>query len=136
MNDGTERPISFVSRTLSQAERNYAHIEKEGSAIIFGVRRFHSYLFGRHFTICSDHQLLRLPYLFGENKAVPTLASAHIQNWALILSSYSYTVSYKLGSQIPHADALSRLPQDVPTPSTVEAQAEEVFFLQNTKVQW
>ena len=87
-NDGTEHPISFVSRTLSQAERNYALIEKEGLAIIFGVRRFHSYLFGRHFTICSDHQLLR--YLFGENKAVPTLASACIQCWALILSSYSY----------------------------------------------
>ena len=126
MNDGTEHPISFVSRTLSQAERNYAHIEKEGLAIIFGVRRFHSYLFGRHFTIRSDHQPLR--YLFGENKAVPTLASARIQRWALILSSYSYTVSYKPGSQIPQADALSRLPLDVPMSSTVKAQEEEVFL--------
>ena len=126
MNDGTENPISLVSRTLSQAERNYAHIEKHRLARIFGVQRFHSYLFGRHFTICSNHQPLR--YLFGENKAVPTLASACIQRWALILSSYSYTMSYKLGSQIPHANALSRLPQDVPTPSTVKTQEEEVFL--------
>ena len=87
MNDGTEHPISFVSRTLSQAERNYAHIEKDGLAVIFGVQHFHSYLFQRYFTIGSDHQLLR--YLFGENKAVLTLASARIQRWALILSSYS-----------------------------------------------
>ena len=59
---------------------------------------------------------------------MPTLASARIQCWALILSSYSYTVSYKPGSQIPHPNALSRLPQDVPTPSTVKAQEEEVFL--------
>ena len=37
-------------------------------------------------------------------------------------------MSYKLGSRIPHVDALSRLPQDVPTPFTVKAQAEEVFL--------
>ena len=37
-------------------------------------------------------------------------------------------MSYKPGSRISHADALSRLPQDVPMPSTVEAQEEEVFL--------
>ena len=37
-------------------------------------------------------------------------------------------MSYKPGSQIPHADALSRLPLDVPTPSTVKAQEEEIFL--------
>ena len=59
---------------------------------------------------------------------MPTLASARIQRWALILSSYSYTVLHKPGSQIPHADALSRLPQEEVTPSTIKVQKEEVFL--------
>ena len=56
--DGTEKPIGFVSRTLSPAERNYSQLEKEGLAYMFGIERFHSYLFGRHFYLCTDHKPL------------------------------------------------------------------------------
>ena len=46
-----EKPITFASRSLSPAEKKYAHIDKEGLAIIFGVKKFHDYLFGRKFEI-------------------------------------------------------------------------------------
>ena len=41
MEDGSDRPIAYASRTLSTDEKKYCHLEKEGLAIVFGVKRFH-----------------------------------------------------------------------------------------------
>ena len=83
MANGTEQPIGYVSRTLSKTEQNYLQIEKEGLACVFGVKRFHSYLYGHHFTLITDHKPLLS--LFGERRAIPPQASARIQRWALTL---------------------------------------------------
>ena len=119
MKDGSEQPIAFASRTLSVAEKNYAQLDKEALAIVFGVKRFHQYLYGQKFSILSDHKPLQ--YLLGETKGIPTMASARLQRWALTLSAYDYTIGYKPGDQHANADALSRLPlpdhpKDVPLP--------------------
>ena len=53
MLNGDERPIAFASKTLTPAERNYCHLEKEALAIIFGVKKIHKYCFG-HFFYHSD----------------------------------------------------------------------------------
>ena len=108
MDDNTEQPIAFASRTLSPAERKYTQLDKEALAIVFGVKRFHQYLFGRKFTILSDHKPLQ--YLLGETRGIPAMASARIQRWALTLSAYNYVINYKPGVDHANADGLSRLP--------------------------
>ena len=54
--DGTEQPISYASRSLSlsPSEQNYSQLEKEGLSCVFGVKKFHSYLFGRSFELVTD----------------------------------------------------------------------------------
>ena len=56
--DGSEHPVAYASRTLSAAEKNYAQIEKEALALMYGIRKLHSYLFGHKFTLIADHKPL------------------------------------------------------------------------------
>ena len=58
MPNGEERPVAYASRSLSQAEQNYAQIEWEALAIVFAVQRFHQYVYGREFTLVTDHRPL------------------------------------------------------------------------------
>ena len=102
MEDGQERPIAYTSRTLNAAEKRYSQLDKEALAIVSGVKKFHNYIYGRHFTIQSDHR--PLSYLFNEQKGIPQLASARIQRWALMLSAYHYSIRYK---PLTNADPLS-----------------------------
>jgi len=84
--DGTERPIAYASRTFTASERNYAQLEKEAYSLVYGVPKFHQYLYERKFTLCTDHKPLTT--ILGPKKGIPTLAAARLQRWALILSAY------------------------------------------------
>ena len=132
--DGGDRPISCASRTLSPAEKKYSQLEKEALAVVWGVKKFHSYLYGRRFLINNDHKPLET--LLGESKSLPTLASGRVQRWALTLSAYDYIFKYKPGPQLCNADALSRLPFGE-APNSVPVPTETVClmnFLDSTPV--
>ena len=134
MDDGSLRPIAFASRTLAPPERKYAQIEREGLAIIFGLKYFHKYLHGRSFTIKTDHKPLL--GLLGQDKQTSHMASARIQRWSLALGSYDYRLEYIPGTQITNADALSRLPSPK-QPNKVPDPQESILsveFCDNTPI--
>jgi len=91
-------------------------LEKEGLAVTFGAKKFHNFIYGRHFNIDFDHQ--PLSYLFNQAKAISPTASARIQRWGLTLSAYQYTIHHKTGRYLSNADALSHLPRPVTTSSS------------------
>ena len=53
--------------------RRTTQIDKEALALIYGVRKFHNYLYGRKFTLVTDHK--PLTSILGPKKGVPSVAA-------------------------------------------------------------
>lgn len=96
------RPISYASRSLTQTERNYSITEKEMLAAIWAMEHFKYYLYGREFTLKTDHKALEAFNTKGY------LESARIQRWMDRIQVFNFKVQYQKGETIEHVDALSR----------------------------
>ena len=129
MPDGSERPVAYASRTLNAAECNYSQLEKEGLSCIFGIKRFHDYLFGRHFELVTDHKPLL--GLLKEDRATPPHASSRIKCWSLFLSTYEYSLVFRNTTAHANADALSRLPLPE-EPASTAMEPELVLLTEST----
>uniref|UniRef100_A0A5S6QAX4 RNA-directed DNA polymerase n=1 Tax=Trichuris muris TaxID=70415 RepID=A0A5S6QAX4_TRIMR len=124
--NGKEVTIAFASRTLTRSERNYAQIDREALALIWGVRKFHHFLYGRQFTLVTDHKPLL--GLFSPSKSTPDIISPKMLRWSTILNAYSYKMVHKPGTQIGNADALSRLSCNASHEEKPEPR--EIFFIE------
>ncbi|XP_037563432.1 uncharacterized protein K02A2.6-like [Dermacentor silvarum] len=138
--DGQERPVSFASRRLLVAEQRYSQLDKEGLALMFGVERFHQYLWGREFQAITDQYLWGREFeaitdhkpllgLLGPDKAVPVQASPRVVCWALRLAAYNYRLVYRPGKDLGPANALSRLP--LPELPAAAPEPAELFMLEH-----
>jgi hypothetical protein len=106
--DGREHPIAFASRATTQLEATMGAYEGELTAVLFGVRTFHYYLYGRTFTLVTDHEALR--YLQQHNGRNTRLG----RTAALLSTEYTFVVLHKAGRLSAHVDALSRGPMPAP----------------------
>ncbi|KAM9306615.1 LOW QUALITY PROTEIN: uncharacterized protein KZ484_000031 [Pholidichthys leucotaenia] len=102
--DGTERPVAFALRSLAAAERKYAVGEREVLACVWACKRWHIYLYGRHFTLRTNHQAL--------TTQLETSGSGHrplrIHRWSERLTAYNLTTRYIPGKDNIVAALLSQ----------------------------
>ena len=99
---GSDLPVAFASRSFNKAERNYSTIEKELAAVVWGVKHFRPYLYGRRFKIVSDHRPLKWIVSVKD-------PGSRLMRWRIQLEEYDYEIVYKPGVQNANADALSRI---------------------------
>ena len=95
-------PICYASRTLNEHETNYSTIEKELLAVVWGTKYFRPYLYGRKFTIKSDHK----PLQWLHNLKEP---NSKLQRWKVKLEEFNFDMEYLSGRENKVADALSRI---------------------------
>ena len=80
------------------------------------------YLYGRRFTLFTDHQpLLKI---LAPDSATPVLAAARLQRWSLLLSSCTYNIKFRNSKDIVKVDTLSRLP----LPYSVDSSSTDMLF--------
>ncbi|XP_014665236.1 PREDICTED: uncharacterized protein K02A2.6-like [Priapulus caudatus] len=103
--DDKLKPIAFASKSLTPTEQRYACIERELLAVVFGVQRFHMYLYGRTFTAITDHK----PLVMILDKPLAA-APPRLQRLMVKLQGYNLRIVYRPGRENQLADGLSRLP--------------------------
>lgn len=119
------KPIAFASSTLTDAQRNYSTGDKEALACVWAVEKWRVYLWGRHFTLMTDHSAL--VSLLGRSDS--TRRSMRVARWAERLSNFSYEVVYKKGCDNVVADAFSRLPIPENTCEAIDTDNELIVSL-------
>ncbi|KAK7101556.1 hypothetical protein V1264_019921 [Littorina saxatilis] len=99
---GKPFPVSYASKKLSGAEKNYSTMEKECLAIVWGIKKFELYLQGVKFVLQTDHK--PLTYL---NSA--KFVNNRIMRWVMYLQNFDMRVESIKGSDNVGADFLSRV---------------------------
>ena len=100
---GEERPLAFASRIMTASERNYSITEKECLALVWAVKKFRFFIWGRPIRIVTDHHALC--WLQSKKDL-----AGRLSRWAMQLMEYKYTIAHKDGRLHADADALSRYP--------------------------
>ncbi|KAE9205141.1 hypothetical protein PF005_g13524 [Phytophthora fragariae] len=102
--EGRERIVSFQSRQLKAAEKNYTVHDKEFLAMKYALVKFRVHLLGQKpFVVYTYHASLRTA------TSSPHL-SQRMARWLSFFAEYNFTVEYKPGKQNVLVDALSRRP--------------------------
>ena len=101
--DGEERVLMYLSRSLTKEERQYCVTRKELLAVVYAAQQCKQYLLGQKFLIRTDHGSLTWLTNFKEPQG-------QVARWIEILSPFNYTIQHRPGKTHQNADALSRDP--------------------------
>ncbi|UYV73302.1 K02A2.6-like [Cordylochernes scorpioides] len=116
--DGSLKPIAYVSRTLSETEKRYSQIEKEGLAIVWTCDRLKDYVTGIDIHIETDHKPLIAIFT---SKSLEDM-TPRLQRLKMRMMRYSYQMSHIAGKKQIVADMLSRKPMSKPHKDELEEE--------------
>ena len=117
--------VPYASRSLNSAKRNYAQIEKEMLAIVYGTNKFHQHIYGKQASVETDHK--RLESL--SNKNTLSKAPQCIQRMMLRVQHCDLKVNNVPGNDLFIADTLSRVSQSESTLSTAEFEVHLLIHM-------
>ena len=119
-------PITYASRSLSSAERNYSITELETLAVVWAVTHFHSYLYGNSVTILTNHTAVKAVL------ETPNPSGKHARWWTKVYGTgiKEIHIVYRSGKRNTAADALSRSPQAGAPDKGVAEQEVQVATVQ------
>ena len=98
------KPVTYVSRALTETEQRYSNIQRELLAIVFILERLNHYTFGRTITVQSDHQPLQNIW----KKSIVSV-SLRLQRLLLRLAHYNLNIEFLRGKENVIVNALSRV---------------------------
>ena len=103
--DGKEHVISYASRSLNNAEKNYNVTDQECLAVVWAIKHFQHYLGMKTFEIVTDHSALK----WLQTCKMPKGRRAR---WIMELQQYNFTIKHRPEKVNSNADALSRIPEE------------------------
>ena len=101
--DGQERVIAYGSRSLTKEERRYCVTRREMLAVVYFMKYFRHYLYGRKFKVRTDHGALRWLINFKDPQG-------QVARWLEVLGTFEFEVQHRPGIRHNNADAMSRGP--------------------------
>ena len=108
MPNGEERPVMFLSRSLTASERNYSQLDREALAIYWTIYKLHHFLYLKKFQLVTDCKALTS--IFHPDKGIPQMTAQRLQRYAIFLSGMNYTIKFRTSAENANCDGLSRLP--------------------------
>ena len=127
MPNGDERPIAFISRSLTKAERGYSQLDKEATAVYWACKQFFEFIYGRKITMIVDNKPMM--EILNPNKKLPPLTAARLLRYAQFLSGLNYNIVHRKSENHANADYLSRKP--IPINYTDSNILDVSYILQN-----
>ena len=125
-----EQPIYYASRALTSAEKNYQNLEREAQAAVWGMEKFHYFLYGRKFILQTDQKPLVSIFRKHMIDVSPRIQRITIRAW-----QYDFVPQHIPGRINVIADSLSRVTPLEFQDSNAEKDILAVNFLQYSSIE-